>query len=142
MYYGSEFIFKALDKWAHENKIALDFSRPGKQTYNALIKSFNGSFWDECLNTHWFLSLDNAAKRSKNGIGIIINIGFTLPWVTAPAEKFAKTTSQSRKSLLLAGTVNEGDSNAASSVLGSIATIILAISFGFTQPFLLVPHAI
>jgi len=39
---GSEFISKALDKWAYENKVALDFSRPGKPTDNAYIELFNG----------------------------------------------------------------------------------------------------
>lgn len=60
---GSEFISKALDKWADENKVTLDFSRPGKPTDNALIESFNGSFRDECLNIHWFLSLDDARQK-------------------------------------------------------------------------------
>jgi len=60
---GSEFISKALDKWAYENEVILDFSRPGKPTDNALIESFNGSFRDECLNAHWFLSLDDARKK-------------------------------------------------------------------------------
>jgi putative transposase len=41
---GSEFISKALDKWAYENNVILDFSRPGKPTDNAFIESFNGSF--------------------------------------------------------------------------------------------------
>jgi putative transposase len=54
---GSEFISKSLDKWAYENKVILDFSRPGKPTDNAFIESFNSSFCDECLNAHWFLSL-------------------------------------------------------------------------------------
>jgi transposase InsO family protein len=53
---GSEFISKALDKWAYENNVILDFSRPGKPTDNAFIESFNGSFRDECLNVNWFLS--------------------------------------------------------------------------------------
>ncbi len=57
---GSEFISKALDKWAYENGVTMDFSRPGKPTDNALIESFNGSFRDECLNVHWFLSLEDA----------------------------------------------------------------------------------
>lgn len=57
---GSEFISKALDKWAYENGVTIDFSRPGKPTDNALIESFNGSFRDECLNVHWFLSLEDA----------------------------------------------------------------------------------
>lgn len=60
---GSEFISKALDKWAYENGVTLDFSRPGKLTDNALIKSFSGSFRDESLNDHWFLSIDDARKK-------------------------------------------------------------------------------
>ena len=60
---GSEFISKALDKWAYENGVTMDFSRPGKPTDNALIESFNGSFRDECLNVHWFLSLEDAQEK-------------------------------------------------------------------------------
>lgn len=60
---GPEFISKALDKWAYERKVALDFSRPGKPTDNAFIESFNGSFRDECLNANWFLSLDDARRK-------------------------------------------------------------------------------
>jgi len=60
---GSEFISKALDKWAYENKVVLDFSRPGKPTVNAYIESFNGSFRDECLSIHWFLSLEDAQEK-------------------------------------------------------------------------------
>jgi transposase InsO family protein len=32
-------------------------ARPGKPTDNAFIESFNGTFRDECLNTHWFETL-------------------------------------------------------------------------------------
>lgn len=60
---GSEFISKELDRWAYENGVTLDFSRPGKPTDNALIESFNGSLRDECLNAHWFLSVDDARKK-------------------------------------------------------------------------------
>ena len=60
---GCEFISKALDKWAYENKVSLDFSRPGKPTDNPFIESFNGSFRDECLNSHWFLSLEDAREK-------------------------------------------------------------------------------
>jgi len=60
---GSEFISKALDKWAYDNQVILDFSRPGKPTDNPFIESFNGSFRDECLNTNWFLSLSDARKK-------------------------------------------------------------------------------
>lgn len=60
---GSEFISKALDKWAYDNGVTLDFSRPGKPTDNPFIESFNGSFRDECLNSHWFLSLEDAREK-------------------------------------------------------------------------------
>jgi len=60
---GSEFISKALDKWAYENAVTLDFSRPGKPTDNPFIESFNGSFRDECLNVNWFLSLEDAKEK-------------------------------------------------------------------------------
>jgi putative transposase len=63
---GSEFISKVLDKWACENEVILDFSRPGKPTDNPFIESFNGSFRDECLNMHWFLSLNDAKEKIES----------------------------------------------------------------------------
>jgi putative transposase len=44
---------------ANEFLSPLDFSRPGKPTDNAFIESFNGKFRQECLNQHWFLSLED-----------------------------------------------------------------------------------
>lgn len=63
---GSEFISKALDRWTYENDVVLDFSRPGKPTDNPYIESFNGSFWDECLNTNWFLSMEDAKEKIES----------------------------------------------------------------------------
>lgn len=60
---GSEFISKAMDKWAYERGVELDFSRPGKPTDNARVESFNGRLRQECLNAHWFLSLDDAKAK-------------------------------------------------------------------------------
>nr|WP_277425537.1 IS3 family transposase [Deinococcus psychrotolerans] len=60
---GSEFISKTLDLWAYQRQVTLDFSRPRRSQDNGHIESFNGSFRDECLNTHWFLSLDDAAEK-------------------------------------------------------------------------------
>ncbi|MGS0065586.1 integrase core domain-containing protein, partial [Escherichia coli] len=60
---GSEFISKSLDKWAYEHGVTMDFSRPGKPTDNPFIESFNGSLRDECLNIHWFLSLEDAQDK-------------------------------------------------------------------------------
>ena len=60
---GPEFVSKALDRWAYENGVTLDFSRPGKPTDNAFVESFNGRLRDECLNAHWFLSLADARAK-------------------------------------------------------------------------------
>ena len=55
---GSEFVSRYPYIWAYQKGVVLDFSRPGKPTDNSFIESFNGKFRSECLNTHWFLSLD------------------------------------------------------------------------------------
>ena len=60
---GPEFVSKSLDWWAHWNRVELDFSRPGKPTDNAVIESFNGWLRQECLNQHWFLSLEDAQEK-------------------------------------------------------------------------------
>ena len=58
-----EFVSKSLDWWAYFNQVKLDFSRPGKPTDNAFIESFNGKFRVECLNQHWFTSLEDAQQQ-------------------------------------------------------------------------------
>jgi putative transposase len=59
---GPEFRGKALDAWAHQHGVQLQFSRPGKPVDNAFIEAFNGRLRDECLNQHWFLSLADAQR--------------------------------------------------------------------------------
>jgi putative transposase len=61
--HGPEFISKSLDLWAYQEGVRLRFSRPGKPTDNAYIESFNGNFRDECLQTNWFLSLEDAREK-------------------------------------------------------------------------------
>jgi len=43
---------------------ALRVSRPGKPTDNAFIEAFNSKLRSECLNAHWFLSLEDACKKA------------------------------------------------------------------------------
>ena len=64
---GSEFISKTMDKWAYERGSELDFSRPGKPTDNAMVESFNGRLRQECLNEHWFMSLQDARQKLMLG---------------------------------------------------------------------------
>ncbi len=57
---GPEFAGKAMDAWAYQRGVKLNFIRPGKPMENAFVESFNGKFRDECLNDNWFMSLQQA----------------------------------------------------------------------------------
>lgn len=57
---GSEFTSRAFDAWAYSRDIKLEYIQPGKPVQNCFVESFLGSFRDECLNLHWFLSLRDA----------------------------------------------------------------------------------
>ena len=56
-YYGTEFASKAMDVWAYQYRVQLDFIRPGKPVENSYIESFNGRLRDECLNVEVFFTL-------------------------------------------------------------------------------------
>jgi len=57
---GPEFTSKALFFWSRDTGVKLHFIQPGKPTQNAFVESFNGKFRDQCLNLHWFRSMDEA----------------------------------------------------------------------------------
>jgi len=52
-----------MDLWAYHHGVRIDFSRPGKPTDNGFVESFNGSLRDECLNVHWFETLEEAKAK-------------------------------------------------------------------------------
>ena len=52
-----------MDLWAYTNKVQIDFNRRGKPTDNAIVESFNGKFREECLNAHWFESVEDAREK-------------------------------------------------------------------------------
>jgi putative transposase len=60
---GTEFQSKALDAWAFEHGVKLDFIRPGKPVDNCFIESFNARLRDECFNTNVFTSLTDARRK-------------------------------------------------------------------------------
>jgi putative transposase len=60
---GPELTSKALDQWAYERCVRLQFIEPGKPQQNGYIESFNGKLRDECLNEHWFTSLYDAREK-------------------------------------------------------------------------------
>ncbi len=57
---GSEFTSKAMFFWSKETIVGLGFIQPGKPTQNAFVESLNGKFRNECLNQHWFRTLEEA----------------------------------------------------------------------------------
>jgi putative transposase len=60
---GSEFAGQAMDYWAHQVGVKLDFIRPGKPVENSYVESFNGRLRDECLNVEVFLDLADAQSK-------------------------------------------------------------------------------
>lgn len=57
---GPEFTGKALAEWAGLHNVHLFFIEPGKPTQNAFVESFNGKFRNECLDQHWFRTIEEA----------------------------------------------------------------------------------
>jgi putative transposase len=94
---GPEFVSKVLDRWAYEHGVELAFSRPGKPTDNAHIEAFNGRLRQECLNQHWFLSLDDARAKIE-AWRVAYNEARphgSLGWAT-PAEFAARCSEKSK----------------------------------------------
>ena len=56
-------IDKEMVKWDSERGIELEFSKLGKPSDNAMVESFNGRLRQECLNEHWFMSLQDARNK-------------------------------------------------------------------------------
>jgi putative transposase len=61
--HGTEFTSKALEDWAYQRGVKLDFIHPGKPTENGHIESFNGRLRDECLNVMQFVSIQDAGEK-------------------------------------------------------------------------------
>lgn len=57
---GTEFTSKAMFFWSKKTGVKLGFIQPGKPTQNAFVESLNGKFRNECLNLHWFRTLNEA----------------------------------------------------------------------------------
>ena len=56
---GPEFTSRRMIGWAEKHKITLIHIQPGKPMPNGHVESFHGRLRDECLNAHWFRTLND-----------------------------------------------------------------------------------
>ena len=59
---GPEFTGRAMDRWAFEHEVKLQFIEPGKPMQNGFVEGFNSTRRDQCLNENWFLGLADARE--------------------------------------------------------------------------------
>jgi hypothetical protein len=78
---GQEFTSWAFIAWAQGRGIRHILIEPSKPVQNGHIESFNGRFRDECLNAHWFETLQQAgtvitkSRRDYNEMGLTVVSG-------------------------------------------------------------------
>jgi len=63
---GPEFTSRHLLSWCEERKIGLRHIQPGRPMQNGVVESFNGRLRDECLNAHWFRTMDEAREKIES----------------------------------------------------------------------------
>lgn len=67
--HGPEFISRRMLGWAEERKVSLVHIQPGRPMQNDYVESFHGRLRDECLNTHWFRTLNDVRQTLENCAG-------------------------------------------------------------------------
>ena len=55
---GPEFTSRRMLGWAEDWKVGLVHIQPGRPMQNGHVESFHGRLRDECLNAHWFRTLN------------------------------------------------------------------------------------
>jgi putative transposase len=63
---GPEFTSRRMIGWAEERKLTLIHIQPGKPMQNGHVESFHGRLRDECLNAHWFRTLNDVRTTLEN----------------------------------------------------------------------------
>jgi len=53
----------AMEAWAYQYRVDLEFVRPGRPVENGDIESFNGRLRDECLNVQVFFALADVREK-------------------------------------------------------------------------------
>jgi transposase InsO family protein len=102
---------QALEYWAYQRGLQLDFIRPGKPVANAFIESFNGLLRDECLMSTSSPRSTTRRPRSKRGAWTTIAPTAQLARApgTEPLRRQTSGTARRRSRLLLAPTVSKRD---------------------------------
>ena len=96
---GPEFVGRALDQWAYQRGVRLEFITPGKPSENGYQESFHGKLRDECLNEHWFTNLAEmretvaAWRVDYNQVRPHSSLGYQTP------EEFAARATAPRRAL-------------------------------------------
>ena len=103
---GPEFTSRALDQWAYNRGIELDFIRPGKPIENCFVESFNGKFRDECLNQHWFTSLSDAQAKIQDWRDDFNHVRPHSSLGNLPPAEFRRGTLRSQAPYASQGTMN------------------------------------
>jgi len=78
---GTEFCSRAMDAWAYQTGVKLDFIRPGRPVENGFVESFNVSLRDECLNVNPFFSVPDVRENLSPGGRTTIPFYHTALWV-------------------------------------------------------------
>lgn len=63
---GPEFTSRRMIGWAEERKLMLVHIQPGKPMQNGHVESFHGRLRDECLNAHWFRTLQDVRRTVES----------------------------------------------------------------------------
>ena len=63
---GPEFTSRRMMGWAEEQKIRLVHIQPGRPMQNGHVESFHGRLRDECLNAHWFRTLNDVRRTLES----------------------------------------------------------------------------
>lgn len=106
---GPEFTSRHFLSWCEQAHIRVLHIQPGRPMQNGVVESFNGRFRDECLNAHWFRTLNEARQKIEiwraeyNGDRPHSSLGYRTP------EQFA---ALSRAAGQFSAGVEKGTSNA------------------------------
>lgn len=59
---GPEFLGEVFTDWAKKAGMAIQYIQPGEPNQNAYIERFNRTLWEEILDQHLFVSLDDVRE--------------------------------------------------------------------------------